>query len=382
MMRIVYISDFLEHHTLPLIQSFKKLGNIEFYYVAVSRTPIDRIKLGYDDMNESHDFVIKAYESKAEKEKSYQILKKASLAIFGGVWRKYSSICIKHRIPSIRISERFLKGNISFITKIAKILKYKYLSFNEKNFILLCCGHYSYLDFSHTSYKGHSLKFGYFPEFINLEFNKIKKEKNSMIWVGRFIDWKHPEYIIKLANSLFNKGIDFKISVVGGGPLFDDIFNSIKENPNISDKVIFYGSLNYKKVRDIMEKSEIHIFTSDCNEGWGAVLNESMNSYCIPIVNRGIGSSTYLIDNNVNGFLYNTYDEFESIVIKTLHLDEDKKQKIMQKAYSKLLNEWNSDVCAKRIIELYKNSENGIFKKLDLYDTGPLSLEKYENWNN
>lgn len=44
------------------------------------------------------------------------------------------------------------------------------------------------------------------------------------------------------------------------------------------------------EVRSYMEKADIYLFTSDFNEGWGAVLNESMNSGCAVVASHAIGS--------------------------------------------------------------------------------------------
>ena len=80
-----------------------------------------------------------------------------------------------------------------------------------------------------------------------------------------------------------------------------------------------------EQVREYMEKSEIHIFTSDRNEGWGAVLNESMNSACVPVANKAIGSVPYLINDGNNGFMYKDENELYEKVKYLLNNDKDRK---------------------------------------------------------
>lgn len=53
-----------------------------------------------------------------------------------------------------------------------------------------------------------------------------------------------------------------------------------------------------------MLNSDIFVFTSDRNEGWGASLNEAMSSGCACVVSDAIGSSHFLINNEVNGLLF------------------------------------------------------------------------------
>ena len=64
-----------------------------------------------------------------------------------------------------------------------------------------------------------------------------------------------------------------------------------------------------------MEKSSIYLFTSNFDEGWGAVLNESMNSACAVISSHAAGATPFLISHNINGLLYTSgdVDELTSI---------------------------------------------------------------------
>src|SRR5699024_9189093 len=59
-----------------------------------------------------------------------------------------------------------------------------------------------------------------------------------------------------------------------------------------------------EEVRHYMEQANIYLFTSDRNEGWGAVLNESMNSCCAVVTGHEVGSSYYLIEHGKNGLIY------------------------------------------------------------------------------
>ena len=376
MKEIVFVSDFLEHHTLPLCKAFCELGDAKIHYIATTPTPKSRLALGYEDMNEKYDFVIPSYKSKEFENKSLEMIKKADLVILGGVWGKYSQLCNSLSIPTMRISERFLKGNLNPLIKCLKILKYKFLARHEKKVVLLCCGSYAVQDFSKTKkYKGRMLKFGYFPKNEIINEKSCSKDKNSMVWAGRFIDWKHPEAIISLAKNLSAKGIDFKINVIGDGPMFPEFKCAVESDANLNDKIRVYGALKFTEVREVMKKSQIHIFTSDCNEGWGAVLNESMNSRCIPIVNKEIGASTYLISDGINGFKYNDLNQFYDLVEKCLLSDEQTKKELSNNAYNTISDLWNCDVCALRILKILEANNNKVLTKIDLYFDGPLSLE-------
>ncbi|NLX74757.1 MAG: glycosyltransferase family 4 protein [Synergistaceae bacterium] len=62
------------------------------------------------------------------------------------------------------------------------------------------------------------------------------------------------------------------------------------------------------QVREEMEKANIFLFTSDRQEGWGAVLNESMKSGCAVVGSKTIGSVPFLINHEENGLIYSNDD--------------------------------------------------------------------------
>ncbi len=58
-----------------------------------------------------------------------------------------------------------------------------------------------------------------------------------------------------------------------------------------------------------MERAEIYLFTSDRQEGWGAVLNEAMNSGCAVLTSHEIGATPYLVKDGENGIVFKSRDQ-------------------------------------------------------------------------
>ena len=155
-----------------------------------------------------------------------------------------------------------------------------------------------------------------------------------------------------MAKRLKNDGYDFELNIIGTGTLENQIKESIISD-GLDDCVHMLGSMPPEQVRVHMEQSEIFIFTSDRNEGWGAVLNESMNSACAVVASHAIGSVPYLICDKSNGLIYKDGD-IEDIYNKTKWLLEnsEERKKISKDAYYTILNEWNADSAAKKILIL------------------------------
>ena len=145
---------------------------------------------------------------------------------------------------------------------------------------------------------------------------------------------------------------------------------------NLENEVHMLGSMKPKQVREYMEQSQIYLFTSDRNEGWGAVLNESMNSACAVVASHEIGSVPFLLKDGENGLIYKDGDEEDLYRKVKLLLDKpDLCRQYGRKAYQTMADDWNAETAAKRFIELSEAILNGD-KKTDLFTDGPCSIAK------
>ena len=101
-----------------------------------------------------------------------------------------------------------------------------------------------------------------------------------------------------------------------------------------------------------MRKAQIFLFTSDQNEGWGAVLNESMGNACCVIADYRIGSVPFMLEDDKNGYIYTNKKEFldkvyNCCVKKDLY-------KIQTSAYDTVHTIWNAENAVKNLISLIK----------------------------
>ena len=73
-MKVTFFSNFLNHHQLPLSLEMINKG-IDYTFVATEPVPEERIKLGYENMNDMYDFVLKTYESNDNYQKAMKLAK-------------------------------------------------------------------------------------------------------------------------------------------------------------------------------------------------------------------------------------------------------------------------------------------------------------------
>ena len=179
-----------------------------------------------------------------------------------------------------------------------------------------------------------------------------------------------PEELAELAEDLRGAGYDFRLKLIGGGELEEKLKARIREK-ELSGLVTMTGFLPPQEVRKAMEESHIFLFTSNHLEGWGAVVNEAMNSRCAVVASREAGAVPFLIRHGENGMVYyrNRYEDFSGAV---RHLIENKKdrERMGQRACETILKEWNADTAAARCLSLYEGWEKG---RMSFPESGPLS---------
>lgn len=338
----------------------------ELYFIEHEKLPDEQKKLGYHLYNE--DFIIQSDEG--SKKKIYELTMSADAVLFGSKPQELFEECINKGKLTFNFSERlFKKGKIrAFLPNVYLKLRKKYLFNVPCAPYVLCASSYTASDYKLLGYPGDRfLKWGYFPKTSQCNYNEIENKKipGTIVWVGRFIDWKHPEYVVLLASYLKKRNLDFHIKMIGRGELFDDISDMIQKL-DVCDYIELVGALPPEDVLNEVEKSEIALVTSDRREGWGAVVNEAMGSACAVVANEQIGSVNYLIKNGFNGFTYSdgkTQEFFKHV--ETLLCDNQLRSRSSKQAYDTINNEWNYRIAAERLLNFIKERV--------VYAEGPIS---------
>ena len=190
---------------------------------------------------------------------------------------------------------------------------------------------------------------------------KTSENKIRLLWTGRFIQWKRIFDVLELAIVLKDLKIDFQLDILGGGVLQEKVESFIKDR-TLTDYVNIVGNVPFDKVRNYMESANIFIMTSNQEEGWGAVVNEAMNSGCVVLGSNLAGSVPYLIKDGESGFIY-TCGDVQEISQKVVELisNPSAMETIGKNAYHQIHDLWNADIAAERLLmlidALYDNND-------------------------
>ena len=378
-MKITFFSNFLNHHQLPFCKEMYECIGEDFRFVATEPVPEERLNMGYHDMSTQYPFALNTYSSKKAYEEAVKLGNESDVVIIGSAPKLFIENRIKANKLTFYYMERvFKKGRHRILNP--KTLSYLLLNHSRhrnKNLYMLCASAYTSADFSLVgAYKNKAYKWGYFPEVKKHDLNElmsIKKQNKipKLLWVGRLLSFKHPDDLIKLGKALRENGYKFSLDIIGAGPMEFQLKNMIKES-NLQNEVKLLGSMKPEEVREHMEKANIFLFTSDFNEGWGAVLNEAMNSGCGIVASHAIGSVPFLLKNKTNGLIYKNGDINHLYQNVEYLLDnEEERYQMGINAYKTLHDSWNAEEAAKRFIKLSQGLLNG---NVPVFKDGPCSI--------
>ncbi len=386
-MTLTFISNYINHHQIPLSDClYERLGE-DYHFIQTEPMEEERKAMGWQPENGSLPYLVCSYE---QPELAKKLLMESDLVVFGGC---EDEEMIQPRLLAgkltFRYSERIYKeGQWKFVSP--RGLKQKYhdhVRFRKAPVYLLCAGGYVASDFHLVhAYPDKMLRWGYFPAYKpyvgdDCHAKRRANEMPVLLWAGRFIDWKHPELAIRLMADLKKAGYACRLQMIGGGPLEEALKQETTAN-GLDDCIEFCGYMKPEQVREAMECADIHLFTSDYKEGWGAVLNESMNSGCAAVASWGIGAVPYLIRDGENGYRYpnGDYETFLSRV-RSLLGDRDMRLAMGQKAYETIRDTWNPQTAAEHLLavaEEMRKAQSGekapALTDLILPNEGPMSV--------
>ena len=364
-MKVTFYSNFLTHHQVPFcLEMQKRLGD-DFKFVSTMKIFKWRLDLGFEDLNQKYDFIIRSYENEEMYNEAKKLALESDVVIIGSTTDELIEERLKQDKLTFRYRARVFIFPDGFFKTIfnkdkMKLFYNRHIRFRKnKNLHMLCANACGARDFNLLGlYKNKTYKWGYFLEnniydIDNLINEKEKNEKIQIIWVARFIKWKHPEVVVKLAKRLKKQNYNFKIQMLGTGKLEEKIKKQIKNN-KLEDVLEIVGQVPSDKVKSYMEKANIFIGTSDSFEGWGAVINESMNAGCAIVASKKMGSVPFLIGNNETGLMYENYKDLENKV-KLLINDSDLRKKLSKNAYNYITTKWTEELAAENIIKMFNN---------------------------
>lgn len=367
-MVVTFASNYINHHQLPFCRAMAGFGeDVEFHFIQVMPMEEKRLAMGWGVDVKEFPFVHELYK---DRETCERLIIESDVTIFGwteGLIENLEKKRLSSGRLSFRVSERiYREGQWKAISpRGLKKKKAEHYAYRNLPVFLLCAGAYVASDFNLIRcYPGKMLKWGYFPETnAATDEDKCFGQKTPptitgrpirICWAGRLIDLKHPEFAIKVADTLNKKGYDFSMEIIGDGRLSGTLSERVRRM-GLGDKVTLTGGLKPARVLEHMSEADIFLFTSNYLEGWGAVVNEAMGCGCAVVASGEAGAVPFLIEHGFNGRIYENgdYRDFEKNVLY-LFENNDKIAEYGKRAEESIKRLWNAQNAASRFVDFCK----------------------------
>ena len=378
-MKLVFLSNFFNYHQAALCDALWEATEGKFRFVQTQPMPQERRQLGFQNLQRPY-----VLDLEKDSEAIFLALEEAEAVIAG----ETPQWLVRRRIRTgkllLRYCERPLRNGPEPLKYLPRWLRWHRWNPMGRPIYMLCASAYTAGDYARFGlFRDRCFRWGYFPEAKTYDRQRLfsRKDPARILWGGRFLDCKHPQQALTAAARLRQEGFQFTLTFIGGGPE-ENRLRQMVCRLRLEDCARFLGVLDQEQVRGQMEKAGIYLFTSDHREGWGAVLNEAMNSGCAVIASHAVGAAAFLLRHGENGLVYpsgNPQRLYENLKYLLLHPQEQRR--LGEEAYETIHSCWNGEEAARRLlilVEALLRGENG----RGLFADGPCSAaeEIGEDW--
>ena len=199
------------------------------------------------------------------------------------------------------------------------------------------------------------------PGSLSIKDAQLHRESfniNENFWIGtaaRLVEIKNLELLIETGRLLKQKGLRFKISIFGDGPLFNKLKSIIKEYQ--LESVVFLHGFE-KNMTSIIRSFDVFILSSK-HEGLPMALLEAM-SLETPVICTAVGGMKEVIIDGANGLLVTPDDPKEMAdAVFRLKNDPDLSRRLTQNAKKTIEQEFSIDKNIQKLLLTYDQLLDG-----------------------
>ena len=183
---------------------------------------------------------------------------------------------------------------------------------------------------------------------------KKKNAKTKILVVGRINNQKNVHSFIKAISRIDNNKYNFHVDWFGNptqGPYFEECVNLVHKY-NCGDIITFHAASH--QIVDEYQEADIFCLPSKY-EGFPNVICEAM-SCGLPILCGNICDNASIVQEGVNGFLFNPFDEcsMTQTIIKMLELPSSSTKKMGEQSRKMAVEKFSKEVFIKKYITLLK----------------------------
>jgi glycosyltransferase involved in cell wall biosynthesis len=194
-------------------------------------------------------------------------------------------------------------------------------------------------------------------KFYPLEEKQI--ERGSILSIGRMIERKGYKYLIEACSILKKKKVDFKLTIIGGGPDEEKLKQMIKDL-NLEENIEILHNIPQKDLVYFYNKSEVFVLPSITDwkmeaEGLGMVLMEAM-SCKVPVIGTQSGGIVDVVLHEKTGLLVPEKDpQALAQALKRLFEDDLLKRKVSERGYAYVHENYTPGAISQQLKTIYQS---------------------------
>jgi len=188
---------------------------------------------------------------------------------------------------------------------------------------------------------------------------KFEIEGESILFVGRLIDWKGIDGLIKAVPKILKKYPKTKLLIVGSGPCKGRLIKLAKRL-DITNNILFIDKVSHEELPQYYSLANVFVLPSVVNdrgetEGLGVVLLEAM-ACRIPVIGSNVGGIPDIINDGETGLLANQKDP-DDLARKIIILltDENLRKRVVENGLKFVKENFSWEVIADRFIRIYQD---------------------------
>jgi glycosyltransferase involved in cell wall biosynthesis len=389
-LRVLLINNIPTHHQYPLAENLHQLLGENFRFACYRPVSADRAAMGWQDNELEIPWMIRAWESEHLHDEYIRWLMESDVIIgLPDDWKELKKRLSKNKL-CLPATERPLKPSDplwgtppkqrvkSYFRHVLSYYRGKLLRIQRWHEIdspychVLAIGAYCPWDFHRMRlFRNRIWTYGYFVNVPTAPPSPRVIQPVQILWAGRLVKLKRVEVLIKACKILKEKGLDFRLKIIGDGPESNSIISLVMDL-GLQEMISLHPPVNPQQVRVAMQAAHIYVFPSTQQEGWGAVIGEAMSEGCAVIASDGAGSAPMLVQDGISGYLF-PVDDIECLAknLEELIMAPDKVFQMGLEGWRIMKSIWSPAVAAERLLIL---SEGLLGRgKVPSYHDGPCS---------
>ena len=183
--------------------------------------------------------------------------------------------------------------------------------------------------------------------------SKAEKRDNYILFVGRLVGDKHPDFVIEVFHEYIKRKNDDKLSlkIVGDGPMAENLLQLAVEF-GLEDRVEFLGFKGADELSDLIKKAKVSLIPVS-----GFVIYESA-VYSTPIITSDTEWHSEFISHGENGWICKYLDKKSWVDTLVDVLSEYDKSLMIARNLTKNLDQFDPNNVYSKDIEIYQGFLN------------------------